>query len=59
MPSDKDARRVAAEADLDPRTVMRAFRGEAPRSRVTLRAIEDACKKLGIEWSPQKEERTE
>jgi hypothetical protein len=48
MVSDRDVVRIAAEASLDPRTVRRALEGLAMRSRATLDAIADACRKLRI-----------
>lgn len=48
MPTDKDVKRIAAEAELDPRTVARAFR-RPPRSAAIRRAILDACVSLDIE----------
>lgn len=48
MPTDKDVKRVAAEAELDPRTVARAFR-RPPRSAAIRRAIIEACASLGID----------
>ena len=51
MVSDRDIRRVAADCGLDERTVRRCFAGAPPRSRVTLEAIERACRNLGVAWS--------
>lgn len=51
--SEHDCRRVAAEAELDARTVIRVLRdGRPSRSVATYTAIELACEKLGIVWHP-------
>lgn len=53
MIADRDVLRVAAEADVDPRTVRSALSGKHQRSAATRAAIAHALRKLGFEQEAQ------